>query len=82
MTKIKMVTQPDCTFCDRAEAIFFGLGLTVDKVVLNTPEKKAAFKKAGHQTVPIIYINDYLVGGHSDLVEIIRELLLSRYLAN
>lgn len=77
--KVKMVTQYNCIWCERASALLDGLGIPVDKVVLDTPAKKQAFKAAGHQTVPLIYINGFQVGGHDALVEIIREGLTSRF---
>jgi glutaredoxin len=63
-----MVTQPNCPWCDKATTLLQGLGLNVEKTVLDTPQKKAAFKSAGFDTVPQIYINDIRIGGHDDLV--------------
>lgn len=76
---IRMVTQPDCPWCERAEALSTSLGIPLTKTCLDTPEKKQAFKSQGFETVPQIYVNGYLVGGFDAFQAIASGALLKLY---
>lgn len=68
-SKITMVKKNPCPYCDRAQNLFNRKGWKVDIIDLTDrlhelPDYK---EKYGWQTVPIILINDQLIGGYSDL---------------
>jgi glutaredoxin 3 len=67
--KIKMIKKTPCPYCDRAMNFFKGKGLNVEVVDLtdNLDELQTWKEKTGWQTVPMIFINDTLVGGYNDL---------------
>lgn len=77
--KIHMITQPACPWCDKAEQLLSLLGYSLTKSVLDTPEKKQAFKASGLDTVPQIYVNGYLVGGFDALVEVLKKPFESQF---
>lgn len=64
-----MIKKNPCPYCDRAMNFFNGRGLEVEVVDLsnNLDELRAWKEKTGWQTVPMIFINDQLIGGYSDL---------------
>lgn len=66
---IKMIKKNPCPYCDRAIAFLNGKGLKYEVVDLtDRPEELMAWKqKTGWSTVPIIFINDELIGGYMDL---------------
>lgn len=67
--KIKMVKKDPCPFCDRAMNFFNGKGVEVEIVDLtnNLQELQTWKQKTGWSTVPMIFINDKLIGGYNDL---------------
>ena len=64
-----MVKKDPCPYCDRAMNFFKGKGLEVEIVDLtnNLGEMQTWKEKTGWQTVPMIFINDKLIGGYNDL---------------
>lgn len=67
--KVTMVKKTPCPYCDRAMTFFENRGVKVDLIDLtNKPDELMEWKnKTGWMTVPIIMINDKLVGGYTDL---------------
>ncbi|MBY0554781.1 glutaredoxin [bacterium] len=67
--KIKMIKKNPCPYCDRAMNFFNGKGWEVEIVDLtnNLDELQVWKQKTGWQTVPMIFINDTLIGGYSDI---------------
>ena len=67
--KVTMVKKNPCPFCERALNFFEARGIKVDIIDLTgKPDELMAWKdKTGWSTVPIIMINDQLVGGYTDL---------------
>lgn len=67
-----MIKKDPCPFCDRALNFFKQRGLEVEIVDLtqNLDELHEWKRKTGWMTVPIIFINDQLVGGYNDLKEL------------
>ena len=67
--KIKMVKKNPCPYCDRAMNFFNGKGVEVEIVDLtnNLDELQTWKAKTGWQTVPMIFINEQLIGGYSDI---------------
>lgn len=67
--KIKMVKKDPCPYCDRAMNFFKAKGVEVEVVDLthNLDQLRVWKEKTGWQTVPMIFINDELVGGYNDI---------------
>lgn len=64
-----MIKKNPCPYCDRAMNFFNARELQVEIVDLtnNLDELQTWKEKTGWQTVPMIFINDQLIGGYSDL---------------
>lgn len=71
----RIIATDSCPYCHAAKDLLEALDFQYEVEVLDTPEKKAAFKEAGFSTVPQIYRDDFLIGGHSDLVATIKDRL-------
>lgn len=69
MAKVVMYKKNPCPFCDRAQNLLEGKGVAYEMIDLtDKPEELIALKqKTGWMTVPIIFINDELIGGYSDM---------------
>ena len=69
MPKILIYKKNPCPYCDRALNFLDNKGLTYDVVdFTGKPEEIERIKnETGWKTVPIILINDNLVGGYTDL---------------
>lgn len=67
--KIKLIKKIPCPFCDRAMNLFNNKGYDVEVVDLTNDLDELQRLKAqtGWQTVPMIFINDKLIGGYTDL---------------
>ena len=68
-SKILMIKKNPCPYCDRAQNFFEARDLKFDVLDLtDKPDEIVAWKeKTGWSTVPIILINDKLIGGYTDL---------------
>ena len=66
---IKMYKKNPCPFCDRAKSLLDEKGLKYEVVDLtnNIVELEALKAKTGWKTVPMIFINNELIGGYTDL---------------
>ncbi len=69
---VKMIKKNPCPYCDRAQVFFEARNIKFETIDLtHTPEKIIEWKqKTGWSTVPIILINDQLIGGYTDLKEL------------
>jgi len=67
--KVVMVKKNPCPYCDRAKTFFEARDIKFDIIDLtDKPDELAAWKsKTGWATVPIILINDKLIGGYTDI---------------
>ncbi len=67
--KVTMVKKNPCPYCERAMTFFDNRGIKVDIIDLTgKPDELMEWKtKTGWMTVPIIMINDQLIGGYTDL---------------
>ena len=72
MAKIKIYSKNTCPACVMAKNIFKQKGAEFEEIILdNKPEElKELIAKTGMQTVPQIFINDELIGGCSDLMQL------------
>lgn len=69
MAKVVMYSKVPCPYCDRAKTFFKNKGIAYELIDLTDrmDELQAIKEKTGWMTVPIILINDKLIGGYSDL---------------
>lgn len=67
--KIKLIKKDPCPYCDRALRLLGNKGYEVEIVDLtgNLAEMQSWKAKTGWQTVPMIFINDVMIGGYNDL---------------
>ncbi len=72
IAQIKMIKKNPCPYCDRAANFFEEKGLNVEIVDLtNDIQKLQAIKaETGWATVPMIFINEKLIGGYNDMREL------------
>ena len=66
MIKYIIYTQKNCTYCAEAKSIFDEAGEVYEERLLDTVEKIKRFRKAGHKTVPQIFLH---IGGYHELEE-------------
>lgn len=69
MSKVLIIKKNPCPFCDRAKNLLDGKGISYDVLDLtdNLDELQNWKDKTGWKTVPMIFINDQLIGGYTDL---------------
>lgn len=69
MAKVLLVKKNPCPYCDRAKTLLDNKGIKYDVIDLtdNLDELDKWKEKTGWRTVPIIMINDQLIGGYTDL---------------
>ena len=69
MAKIKIYSKDPCPYCLRAFRLLENKGLKFEVVDLtDKPNEIDRIKmETGWRTVPIIFINDGLIGGYEDL---------------
>lgn len=69
MAKIVMYSKDYCPYCDRARSFFENRGLEISEIDLsgNEAEFQRIKNETGWRTVPIIMINNKLIGGYTDL---------------
>ena len=72
MTKIKIYSKTTCPACVMAKDILDKKGVTYEEIILdNKPEEiQKLISRTGMKTVPQIFINDELIGGCSDLMDL------------
>lgn len=75
MAKVKLIKKNPCPFCDRAVALLEEKGADLEIVDLSDkPQELMKLKQeTGWMTVPIIFIDNNLIGGYDDLRDLERE---------
>jgi glutaredoxin len=74
MKNVVLITRDECTYCDNAKALlkmnnikfteyYMGLDYTREEVLEKYPTQK---------TLPIVLINDELIGGYTELFDRLR----------
>lgn len=83
MPQIKLIKKNPCPYCDRAIALLNDKGLKYEVIDLthNLDELDTWKQKTGWKTVPIILINDKLIGGYTDLKALDEEGQLDQLVA-
>ena len=66
MIKYIIYTQKNCVYCAEAKSLLDEAGETYEERELDTAEKVRRFKKAGHKTVPQVFLH---IGGFHELEE-------------
>ena len=69
MAKVVMYSKSFCPFCVRAKNLLTQKGVAFEEINLDgKPDELDALKrKTGQMTVPMVFINDKLIGGFSEL---------------
>jgi glutaredoxin 3 len=69
MAKVIMYTKVPCPYCVSAKRFLEGKGVSFEEIDLtDRPEEMQRIKdQTGWRTVPIIMINDKLIGGYTDM---------------
>ncbi len=69
MAKVVMYSKDSCPFCVRAKNLLNQKGVQFEEINLEgkQAELDALKKRTGQMTVPMIFINDKLIGGFSEL---------------
>ena len=81
--KVKVYTTNYCPYCDAAKVFLEKKGVPFEEIDVTSPEKKLELKqKTGWMTVPQIFIEDELIGGYQELVQLDKEGRLSEMLAS
>jgi glutaredoxin 3 len=67
--KIKLIKKNPCPYCDRALIFLKQKGLQVEIIDLtnNLDELQTIKEKTGWSTVPMIFVNEKLIGGYNDM---------------
>ncbi len=70
IARILMYTTAICPYCVNAKKLFAQKGMVVEEIrVDQNPElRHQMMEKSGQRTVPQIWIDDYHVGGFTDLL--------------
>jgi len=82
LTKVEIYTNTFCSYCNAAKGILKNKGVEFVEIDLsdNYELRIKLHEKHNWRTVPIIVINDTLVGGYHDLVTLDRKGELDRLL--
>ena len=83
LSKVKVYTSTYCPYCHAAKGLLSRKGVDYVEIDLSTDHELRIelVEKHNWRTVPIILINDELVGGYDELVELERKGELDRLLA-
>ena len=74
-TKIKIYSKTTCPACVMAKDLLTKKGASFEEVILDNKQEELQelIAKTGMKTVPQIFINDELIGGCSDLMDLDRQ---------
>ena len=72
MAVVKIYTKTYCPACDLAKQVLKQKGVSFQEFVMDDKPKemKELIEKTQMKTVPQIFINDHLIGGCSDMMEL------------
>lgn len=75
MAKIKIYSKTTCMACVMAKELLTKKGATFEEIILDDKQEELQelIAKTGMRTVPQIFINDELIGGCSDLMDLDRQ---------
>lgn len=64
---IEIISTKACAYCRLAKKELADANIPYRETLLDTPEQKSAFRRAGFTTVPQVYVNNAHIGGYEDL---------------
>ena len=69
VSRVILYTSQYCGYCRAAKSLLERSGIPFEEIDLtNTPEKQMELREqTGHTTVPIIMLDDELIGGYTEL---------------
>ena len=72
MAKIKIYSKTTCPACVMAKDLLTKKGATFEEILLDDKQEELQelIARTGMRTVPQIFINDELIGGCSDLMDL------------
>ena len=72
MAVVKIYTKTYCPACDLAKQVLKQKGVSFQEFVMDDKpeEMKELIEKTQMKTVPQIFINDHLIGGCSDMMDL------------
>ena len=72
MATVKIYTKTTCPACDLAKQVLAQKGVKYEEFILDDkPEElKSLIEKTNMRTVPQIFINNQLIGGCSDMMDL------------
>jgi len=75
LSNVVIYTTTYCPYCRAAKALLDSRGVKYDEIdlTIDPAEKRRIMEKMGWRTVPIILINDKLIGGYDELRGLERE---------
>lgn len=79
----EIYSRPNCPYCDMAKDVFKKLGVQYEEKVVGSDISREDFfeKFPGVKTVPQIIVGGNHIGGHSDLLEWMKDNDLRNFLA-
>ena len=82
MSKVLIYTIRGCPFCRNAKKLLDGKGVNYEEIdVTDRQKKQEAKEKFDWPTLPIILINDELIGGYDELRALDRQDKLDELLS-
>jgi glutaredoxin 3 len=83
MAKVIMYSKDPCPYCVNAKRLLSNKGVKFEEIDLtdNPKEMQNIKNKTGWMTVPIIVINDKVIGGYQDMKALEQSGELDRLLA-
>ena len=75
MAKIKIYSKTTCPACVMAKELLTKKGASFEEIIMDNKQEELQelIAKTGMRTVPQIFINDELIGGCSDLMDLDRQ---------
>lgn len=75
MTDIKIYTSPTCPHCERAKELLNSNQVKFEEVDIekNMEERIKLLTKYNWMTTPAVFVNDELIGGYDELVNLLNK---------
>ncbi len=72
MPDIEIYTKSWCPYCHKAKALLRARGLPFEEIDVTTDgaREREMFDRSGRRTVPEIFFDGRLIGGHDDIVNL------------
>ena len=73
-TRVRIYTTPWCGFCQAAKRLLDSREIPYEEIDVDAPDKRAEVRsKYSWPTVPVVLIDDEVVGGYSELEALDRD---------